>query len=385
MHYGDIRIYDQDFALITILPRYISVNWKLEFGAYGTAEIHLEKTAAITSLLTENRYLFLEQDDHQALVTGVRIEETECIVFARTLEWLLTKFLVHDFFAERGETASAVACRLVATALPEDVTLYTSGEDSVLTDASTFAIEEATDVYHAVCDCLADEKVGFSFIYDKERGGFLFSVMRAVENSTLILNEEYKTAYNQSFTKDLQQEASGGVYYHKVTNGGKWDPETNEPQLSLDETNLGMYYTASGSGHAFGFGIREGDILLCKSKSGYFEIVEEAKPFLVTFQPQQQGIFSWSAVLDSQTDAEAVRELAMKKQETLVDCETKKLVFGTDFQLGNIVWVQFTEEAFVYAEKQIVKSVHIWDDSEGYGCVPTCVQLTKEEEDVISL
>lgn len=385
MQYGDIRFYDENFTLLYIAPRYISVNWQLKFREYGTVEIHLEKSAETVELLTAHKYLFIEQDDWQAVVTGIKID-TDCAVFARTPEWLLTKFWISDFSAEEAlenellsaTTAASVACCLVREGIPDSVSLLTEDEDSDDTDCASFAVTEATDLYSAVRNCLTDEKTGFSFSFDTESKGFVFCVCRGKENTDVVLSDEYKTSYDGSYTFDLQREASGGVYYQRVTNGGRWDPDANEPELKIDPKNYGMYYTASAAGKGVGLIVEEGDILLCSNKNGRFKIVEEAKPFPVVFEPEERGIFSWCAVLSSDTEDAATRELKSLKAESTVSCKTKKLVYKTDFYLGDIIRTQFVSGDFVFLVKQIISGVHIWDDAQEFGCIPEATQLTEE-------
>lgn len=382
MRYGDLKFYDKDFTPLAVFPRCTSVNWTLNFCGFGTAEIHMEKTEEVVRLLTENEYLFITQGDFQAVVTGIKID-TECVIFGKTPEWLLTKFLICNFRASNyistGISASSVSCGAVKTAIGDKVTLITEPDESDESNKSGFFKEGAVSVYEIVESLLKSENLGFSFRFNVTDKSFTFKTLKGKENELLIISEEYKTSYDESFTVDLQKEASGGIYYHEPVYCGEWDADLNEPYLSVTPSNFGKYYTVITAGTKFGLTFSVGDKIFCTGKNGRFHRTKEAKAFPVTILPEDKGIFSWSAALDKTNENEANEELKGFKTEKITSFKTKNLVFGKDFSLGDILKTSYSSGDFCVTDKKIVTSVHLWEESGDFGCVPTLEKIIEEE------
>lgn len=366
---GDVRFFDRDFRPILILPRYLSADWQISHRAYGTAELHFAKTKEIVELLTTHTYLFVQQGAYQGIVTGVRIEK-DCAVFIRTPEWLLTKFSLWDFTPTQT-TASAIACEMVETVL-EGVPLILEGQDADKTDRTDFSVSRATDLLGAIKSCMTDKKTGFSLRFDTQKKQFIFRVFPSRQRDNLVFSEEFKTAYEMTYTKDLQQQSSGGVYYQKVTNCGDWNAEINQPPLYLSPDNFGKYYkvVAGKTGTHLGIDVKQGDTILCKDLSGRFTVVERAEPFPVELKPNETGIFAWRATLLADNTQDAEKELSQKTTVTSADGKTHKLSCGTDFELGDIIMVEFAAGKFSFQEKRIIEHVHIWENAGSFGCLP---------------
>lgn len=379
MKYGDLRFYDKDFSLLAVLPRCVSVNWRLNFCGYGTAEIYLEKTEDIVRLLTENEYLFVTQGELQAVITGIKID-TECVIFAKTPEWLLTKFLVCDFSAEdftsKQISASALACMAVDAALSDKVTLNTEPDETDESDKSKFTKEGAVSVHEIITELLKGENMGFSFKFNASDKSFTFKTLKSKKNETAVISEEYKTSYDESFTMDLQNEATGGVFYHTPVYCGEWDASSNKPALREIASNFGNYYTVTVSGRQFGIVFTAGEIIICKDKSGAFSRDSEAKPFPVKIPPEDKGIFSWSKGFNNKTENEATEELKNSKREESTSFKTKNLVFGKDFSLGDILKTSFSKDGFCVTCEKIVSSIHLWDEAGDSGCLPTLEKIS---------
>lgn len=381
MKFEDIRIYDKDFNLLLILPRYVSVNWELKFCGYGNGEIELQKTEEIVKILTENRYLFIVQGDIQAIVTGYKIADV-CTVFVRTMEWLLTKFIVKKFSI--SDTKISVNGKYMAEKLVEyvlneylhdDFKVEFRGNGVDESDVSDFELTKISDIYSVIKSVIKDSTAGFVFYRDFSDGHFVFEMKKGKNNENLVFCDKYKTSYNSEYNFDIQNEVSGGAFYHSITNMGKWDAEQNTPPLSVVSSNFGKYYTVTGDGTYMGKAVTEGDILICKNQSGYFEIADKAEPFLIEFAPENEGIFSWMAALSSDDMASAKKELSDKKVLDMVTCMTG-LSYKEDFNLGDIVKVIFEAQGFACEKEKIISEIHIWDEAEGSGAVPTIKDIS---------
>ena len=377
MQFGDLRIYNKDFNLLSILPKYLSANWEIKFKEFGLGEIELEKTDEIVSLLTENKYLFLFQDDIQSIITGYKIGET-VTVFLRTLEWMLTKYTVEKFevnnLADDVSTISSLLEYVLSTYLHPDfnVKFLSLFEDT--SDSSDFVSENLETVYSLIQKILSDDKYGFRFYWDNLEKRFVFLLLLANENQNILLCDEYKTAYESEYSFDIQEEISGGAFYQSVKNMGKWDAKNNEPHLSITPDNYAKYYTVSADGTCMGLSVVKGDIILCKDKSGQFSIVAEAEPFLVKIQPEENGIFSFSGVLNTRDFAGAKEEIKGKKALDMLSCKTK-LLYKEDFNLGDIVKVKFFAGEKFYEKKKLIKEIHLWDEPDDTGVMPTTIDI----------
>ena len=62
-----------------------------------------------------------------------------------------------------------------------------------------------------------------------------------------------------------------------------------------------------------GLTFKKGDIILCKDKSGVFSIVDKAEPFLARIAPEENGIFSFSGILNAGEESSAKEEIRQKK------------------------------------------------------------------------
>lgn len=381
MKFEDLRIYDKDFNLLIILPGYLSVNWELKFFGYGNGEIQLEKTAEIVRILTENRYLFVMQGDVQSIVTGYKIADI-CTLFTRTMEWMLTKFATEKFsvadaniYVDGKCTAEMLVEYVLNEFLHKDFCVEFRGNDADVSDVSGFVQTAASDIYSVIREIIKDPRVGFDFYRDFSDGHFVFEMKRADNNGNYVFCDQYKTSYGSEYNFDIQNEASGGIFYHKVTSLGQWDAYQNIPPMQIVPSNYGKYYTVSADGVYMHKDVHKGDILLCRTPSGMFEIVDAAEPFLVKFEPEEKGIFSWTAALASDETDLAKKELSDKKILDMVTCMTG-LSYKKDFNLGDIVKVIFYEQGFSCEKEKMISEVHIWDEAEGSGAVPTITDIS---------
>ena len=378
LQFEDLRIFDKDFKLLAILPDCLSVNWEIKFKEFGLGEIELEK---IVQLLTKNKYLFVFCGDIQAIVTGYKIKDTIC-VFLRTTEWLLTKYVAEEFKvadfilaeADRNWTISKLTEYILNKYLHPDFNVEFTGLLDDESDVTDFVSERPKSLYSVIRDIISEEKYGFRFFWDEEKKKFVFILLSAEENNDILLCDEYKTAYESEYSFDLQEEVTGGVYYQKVTDMGEWNAALNEPILNIVPGNYAKYYTVSYDGVQMGLTLKKGDIILCKDKSGEFCIVDKAEPFLARIDPEENGIFSFSGVLDAGEETSAKEEIKTKKALDMLTCKTK-LNYNEDFKLGDIVRVVYFAGDMSYEKKKLINEVHLWDEPDDTGAMPTTVDI----------
>ena len=365
----DIRIYNENLDLVAIVPDYLASNWEIKFSEFGTGEIEFKPYADTVSLLTQNKHLFLVQGDIQSVVTGYCIGKA-CTVFTRTLEWLLTKFVVKD--VSKGENLSDTIENILSH-LPEEFDLEFCGIDDNC-DMSDFTLDRVTDMYTALKKCIKEPDIGFSLRADFKEKKFKFSLKRALENKDIILCDEYKTSYESVYTYDIQKDIQGGYYYHELECLGKYDAGNNIPSISITPENYGKYYVVSSDGQRMGLNLKKGDILACRDKNGGFEVIDEAKPFLVEVMPEYTGIFSWTGVLDAMNETDAQKEFSDKKPMDMLTLKTR-LEYGTDYKIGHIINTRFYSGGCCITKKKLVSGVHMWVERDGVGASPTMTDL----------
>ncbi len=371
----DIRLYNESMELVGIFSDFIGANWEIKFSEFGTGEIELAKTDDLLEILMENEHLFLVQGDIQSVVTGISIGK-KCTIYTRTLEWLLQKFFVKEL---TGTTRNELIMSAFE-ALPQAFNLSLVLPE---TDVEMEIVkEEINDIYTVVKKVLKDERNGFSLKADFKEKAFIFSLLTAKENGGVLLCDAYKTAYDSEYMRDIQQKADGAWYYHKLKYMGRYDAENNSPYLAKGAEHYGTYYVVSGAGKRFGLTLQNGDILACKNSDGSFEKIDEAKPFLVEIPKENDGIFSWSAILSSDNSQDAQAEFADKKRLGMLNLKTG-LTYGTDYKLGDIITTKFYAKSRAVTAKKLVSGVQLWTERGGKGACPTMTDLNKEDENVI--
>ena len=220
--------------------------------------------------------------------------------------------------------------------------------------------------------CISGSNTGFSLSFSPENKQFSFRVYQGMSRKNTVLSEEMRTLYHTLFTKELQDSASGGVYYKSPQNGGMWNPNTNTPHLSYDSRHYGMYYTVTedSKSNILGRSLKKGDVILCGDPNGKFSVYDRPKDYAVVIPPKETGIFAWSAKLSSKTAEEAQQELNEKCAKETIEGETKNLIYGTDFCLGDKVTAVFSQGNFCMRQEQTVVGVHIWQNEMSCGCLP---------------
>ena len=281
----DIRIYNFEFELIGILPqeKCTSINYKKEFNGIGSFEIDFfsEKIAKLVE--DHPNTLFLEYEDFQGYITGYQYKDSTQTLFGKSLNGLLHKFVIPSFSA---------------TGTPEELTkeavlsncdfLIVSDENTNVSDDITFEKENYTSADVFVSELLGLGNLGYCIYADKEAKKFTFKVLSSQESS-LILSENNLNAYSFETTYDNKELAYGGWYKETVE-----DPAEGED----------------------------------KYRWKYLET-----------EPKT-GIYREDIVLKSNTEAEAMQELLSKKGTSKLNCSTKRIQLGIDYQLGDVVRIQ---------------------------------------------
>ena len=345
----DIRIYNFEFELLTIVTDVISSSWVLRYNGVGTYEGHFKLNSSAADVILKNRYLVLTEGDNQAVCTG-KIVKDEIVFCGRTVNWLLEKRVIPPF------KTSVVFGEIVS---PEDILWYVLETGfirppQINADAGTFipnSVDTARQVnnFH-LCDKIGAEKlsrhfwrisantvsrlvtdltdmmaVGHRLVFDVEEKCWRFEYIIGTERQILI-SEDYKNAYNTEYTEDLLDYATGGWYEETAQNG---DAE--------------MYWN-----------------YICQEVG-------------------LRGIYNWETVLSGSGRAEAQKVLQKKQYISSAALDTAKLRFGKDYGLGDIFTIGIRKGDYRKNLRAKVTGMNIWRMYNDSGEEPVLSILDEEE------
>ena len=382
----DIIFYDFDFNRLADFPKYISLNLEKKYCGYGNVELHYSLAdSEIIELLESNPYVFFVAGEHSAIVTGWRVGE-DIAVFGRTLEWLLTKRGVQAF-SQSGATAEVIARDAVSSAAGDFMVL---GELSGVGTTQSYSIDKVRLLHEVVCEVLNSQNLGFRVVPDISLRQFVFLVYQGQESLCLI-SPSNRTAYDMTYTVEKQDmSANSGWYEQKYTDMGGWDAYNNSPSLANEkESNAYTFYEITSETYyqngskyypveRFGFACHKGYYLYCDSESGIWKVTNERPDTIWVYlnNSKESGAKKWDAVLSGiRTKEEALAEISELKRKDKTEGETKSIVFGGDYRLGDIVRVQTEFGNFKKSEKKRVTSVSIYYDIDKSGVTPTLESL----------
>jgi hypothetical protein len=372
----DIRFYDFDFNHLADFPRTISVNFEKNYCGFGTAEVHfaLNETEVIT-LLEENPYTFFYAGKNSAIVTGYKIDK-DIAVFGRTPEWLLTKRGAKAF-SVANKTPEVIVRDAITSAAGDFITL---GElAGIGTAIDKYKTDKVRVLHDVVCEVLNIQKYGFSLTPDIVTKKFVFDVYFGNE-LPVTLSKSNRTAYDMTYVVEKQDVATrSGWYERKFEDMGDWDASTNSPGLSDKKSkNAYTYYRVSVAGKWFGITFEKGEYIYSNTPDGQWKwsAVRPENIWLYVDNSEKTGAKKWDVVLSgTKTESEAISEIDKLSQKQTTTSETKALEYGSDYNLGDIVRVQFEFDKFKKAEKKRITSVSIYYDIDGIGVKPTLSSL----------
>lgn len=306
----DLIFYDFDLTPCLVVRKYVSLNITLKYREYGTFEAHFPpNNAKLITLLKDNRYLICGFGDITAIVTSWQIED-DIAVFAKTPEWLMTKRGLAPL-NRTAELPEATARYAVSTAMSDFVTLDSAVNKGT---AQAFSTSGAKTVYDIVTSALTGTNLGFRLCADIKAKKFVFSVYGGTEK-TVMLSQSNKTAYDMTYTNEIQDMATGGVWFEKKTTDKDGNETTEWAQ------------TAAGT---------------------------------------ETGAKRWEAVLSgTKTADEAQKEADAKAAKESISCLVRSLEYGKDYALGDTLRVQFEKHGFKRTLKNTVTGVEISCDSKG--------------------
>ncbi len=375
----DILFYDFDFNLLADIPRAVSVNIEKNYCGFGTAEMHFSiAESRVLEILQQNPYVFCKYGEDTAIVTGWKTGK-DIAVFGRTPEWLLTKRGVKPF-EENGKTAEEIAIYAVRSSAQDCMDVV---DARGLGEAINFSTDKVRVLHDVVVEILEPRGLGFAVIPDIPSKRFIFSVYSGAEQSCVV-SLSNRTAYDFVYTVEKQDMATAsGWYEQKMENMGDWDANANLPVLfdNLSENMYKFYRIEVDSKdpvERFGLVCRKGCYLYCNTADGKWKVSQSLPKTEWVFinKSNMIGAKRWDAVLTgTRTADEAQSELARRCQSDILQTEVRRMEYGKDYRLGDIVRVQFEYGDFKKVEKKRVDSISLYYDTDKCGVSPTLKSL----------
>ncbi|MEE0944887.1 MAG: hypothetical protein UIM24_05495 [Clostridia bacterium] len=339
-----IRLYDFNFNLLAETDRCISSEWELKFNGIGTYEGIFQVNSDFASVFAENEYVIISEDDKQAICVGKYISDN-LRVYGRTPEWLLSKRIVLPFktsviFGDTYTDPETVIIYLLNQAYKTPAAVCEDG--TVSSDINT----------NAVCDeFIVPEKIGV------ESFGRHFWRNGANPLSDVII--------------DLCDIIGCGFLLRADFQNKCWNFNLvfgQEKHILISKSLKNVYDLT----------LKES--FLDSATGGYYEIYDadaEQKPYgYIKGEITGTGILYWDTVLSSASGLSEAQKLIKKATpEFKLNCELLGLEYGRDYELGDVVRVQFEMGKFRKTLKRRVTGVSIINSSSQKSIKPTLAEM----------
>lgn len=380
----DIRFYNFEGQLLAIAHDVVTVSWRVCYNDIGTFEGHFSLHSPFVPDIAQQPWLVAVQGGLQAVITGRQIGE-ELVLYGKTPNWLLSKRVIPPFVtsdittgAQGGTTISQVVQWIFSKAFDsQDPIEQAQDEGSFSQDPITFWRNTANSAFEIIRDCAERDNGGHRITFDPSSGSWVFQLYKGQERE-LMLSEDNRNAYETVYTEDVTELADAGWYGRELSSRGDYDPVANQPPLQQQcPENFAKYYRISQTGTRFGLTMTEGDYLLCDTPQGQWRVVdgEEMQQidclWLKLQGPEENsGIYRWDSILDAQTQSSAETELKEKKKTQEITLVTRDVLYGQDYELGDVVRVQKSSGGVQLVQNKRISAVTIWYEQGNSGQQP---------------
>ena len=382
----DVRFYNFECKLLHIEHRLSSCNWTFYENDIGTFEMHFSLDSALSSVLAENPYLVAVQGEKQAIVTGYQLLE-EGVLYGRSCNWLLTKFLIAETFNTKSlfdnkviadENAETVCKYLLSVGMGQIESVVFEENQSVKFGDVFLENAGISSVFDLVKTCMSKAGGGHTLRFDMANKRWIFSLTKG-EKLAVSLSEDNQNAYDVEYLSDLLDFSSGGYYQQEIEDMGEWDIYKNSPSLSTKQTsNYAKGYrvrlSESETGYKeytrFGITFENGDYIVCKNPEGVWEKAYRLESFTERISPTLSGIYAWETVLEGKSRSEAEKALAEHNISRKIVLKARNFIFGRDYQLGDIVLQKLVKGEFSSCVMRKITGVNLWYEADETGEQP---------------
>lgn len=313
-----IRFYDFNFQPVWDIQFVISANWQLYYNDIGTFELHTDIQDALTRVLQTHPYLVAVQGDKQAIITSRQFEGSECVLYGRTCNWLLTRRLTLAFEAKTDNVETV--CRSFVSDAFADTPEVVLGTAAGIETQLAFEQKSDTTTFDAVQEALDKVKAGHRLRFDPHGKKWIFEVLTG-KTLPLILSEDNRNAYESAYTENFLDYYSGGWYEaEQAENADGHRPDPVRTYLSGDESKTGIY--------------------------------------------------RWECALSGDTQEAAKSDLQKQKWVKSVTAKLRGVHFGTDYSLGDSLQFKMQAGGYFLSDTKRVEGIHIWYEAQEIGEEP---------------
>lgn len=352
----DLYFYDFNFNLLDIVPQTESINYSVYYNKVGNAEVHMPVRDKTLAFLESGTEMFAAGGTVQWIITGWKCNNTELILFGRTLNFLLTRRAVIPF-ATVNTTGKELAKSLVTDAYTVDRGEFTLKDGQVIpiadSDGNTYTLkkqdnfiirDEVTEEFEAsryrrdtgqdlsgcVIDYLNYNTCGHEMIADVKSKQWIFRIYKG-ERRQLTLSEENRNC--SEFEKTVEKQ---------------------------DYYNCGFYEKSSGEDE-------EGD-----------SDAASAWVYVPGSFDGENPILRFEGVLSGSTDSEARASLKDKGIKENLTAIMSRLQYGRDYMLGDEFRVIYKLGKRANSVMMRVTGVNLSFDKDVFEAVPEMEVLTDD-------
>lgn len=311
----DVHFFDFNLEHIRRVPK-CNTRWTLHYNDIGTFECHLSLSSdfmreAIERLRT-GKYFVARQKNQTAIIIGYDTQK-DFVLYGRTCNWILTKRITKKF-EEITDTPPALAAKFVTEAF-SDTPILTIGNIAECSESVSFIKDNHGVTFDFIKECLGLRKYGHSVSLDVDKKIWLFNVNYGVERNFL-LSEANKQAYDCRLTYDVLDLANCGYYEKEIITIDDEGNESSETETTYIETD-------------------------------------------------KTGLLRWEALLDGKSESEANSDLSKKKVKDSSNFSTRRLGYGIDYELGDILKIQIIKGAYRTTMSKRVTGIELDFDENG--------------------
>ena len=344
----DIRVYDFNFNLLTIMSDIISSSWTIKYNEIGTYEGHFRLSDKISDILLKTPYIILTEGENQAICTG-KIAENELLICGRTLNWLLKKrvlppFKTREIFGEEFKDPKTILDYVLEKAFISPPKIDESGQFIENTKDEAKAVQNFTlspythpekldrhfwrnsanstdEIVHDLCEIMG---TGHRLFFNTKNKTWDFEILIG-DTKSLVLSEKHLNFFDISYTEDIENYASAGWYSESI------DSDSGDSVWKYINSNT-----------------------------------------------DTSGILYWESVLSGIGESEALTSLSKKSKNINIQGRVRNLSFREDYNLGDTLKILVTfgnfQKTFIYK----VIGVNIWQNETSRGEEPI-LKFIKEE------
>ncbi|MBE7012204.1 MAG: hypothetical protein E7415_05975 [Ruminococcaceae bacterium] len=337
-----VYLYDFEGNELGFTDKIISSYRDARWNDVGTFELHIEKEDALTKIITENDYLFLEDENNfQDIIIGYTYND-DFTIYCRSLSWLLSKSIIPP--TSFSGTISDCVENLLSISKGCSINLGTLPE---ITDIYTVKTDEVTSFSDTLVQCLNTANLGHRVRFSHSDNQFYLDILMG-NNLDFYISENDCTLSSLTLNKDILDLSNSVCFKKRMKYMGHWNPSTNTPALyDEDKDNYATYYRvslSSGSYTRFDISFSDGNYLYCDSPSGKWKKGTAPPDDFYVYVPDSSvsDKYKWYNISHKENKDEALGELSDYSINKDFSAKAQNLVFLKDYHLGDFAKLQYT-------------------------------------------